>query len=80
MTPNSKTRWPWLVVLVLGGAGALCWWYRWFANEPAYHGKTVTEWLDAMPLFKGMTQETDTHVRYRVREAIRWYIEKPVRR
>ncbi|EEF57440.1 HEAT repeat domain-containing protein [Pedosphaera parvula] len=36
-----------LIVLVFG------WNRRWFADEPAYKGKTVTEWLDSMALVDG---------------------------
>lgn len=30
---------------------ALAWWQGWFATEPVYHGRTVTQWLDAMALY-----------------------------
>ena len=38
------------IVLPLALA-ALAWWQGWFASEPVYHGRTVTQWLDAMALF-----------------------------
>ncbi|HTH50277.1 MAG TPA: hypothetical protein VMB21_22380, partial [Candidatus Limnocylindria bacterium] len=30
---------------------ALAWWQGWFASEPVYHGRTVTQWLDSMALY-----------------------------
>jgi hypothetical protein len=37
-----------LMVAVIG------WNRRWFTDEPAYKGKTVTEWLDSMALVEGL--------------------------
>ena len=38
----------------------LAWWQGWFAAEPVYHGRTVTQWLDAMPLYDEVRNSDQT--------------------
>ncbi len=39
---------------------ALAWWQGWFASEPVYHGRTVTDWLDAMAIYDEMRSSDET--------------------
>lgn len=40
--------------------GALAWWQGWFASEPVYHGRTVTQWLDAMAVYDEVRHRDET--------------------
>jgi hypothetical protein len=44
-------KWRWLLIGLALAALAIVWELQPFAQEPVYHGKTVTEWLDNMALF-----------------------------
>ncbi|HTH47549.1 MAG TPA: hypothetical protein VMB21_08570, partial [Candidatus Limnocylindria bacterium] len=39
---------------------ALAWWQGWFASEPVYHGRTVTQWLDSMAIYDELRNRDET--------------------
>jgi len=46
-----RSRW-WIIAGALALAGLVGWKRGWFASEPVYRGRTVTQWLDRMSLFE----------------------------
>jgi len=43
----------WIVVASVAVIVFVAWYRGWFSGEPTYHGKTVTQWLDAMGYANG---------------------------
>ena len=54
-TPRLRTSLSLLAIAVVLGA-LLGHHQRWFATEPVHAGRTVTEWLDRMPLFADLRE------------------------
>ena len=45
-------NWKWIGATVgVALVAVTLWWFRPFAHEPVYHGRTVTAWMDHMALF-----------------------------